>query len=144
MPASPEKRFLISLALSGGNDQVLEGPSRPAGETVAVMPRIHHKREHAPGIEEWMGKAFVENVARGDVPSNLSATSLMANAFMCSGKEKYRAWVKEYTEAQMERARENGGSFRTTSVSPAKSASTSSASGMAAITAGLGRTAGTP
>jgi len=62
-----------------------------------------------PANELKMGKALVERMARGDVAVNLAATSLVANAYLYTRQEKYRAWVKEYLEAWMERARQNNG-----------------------------------
>ncbi len=50
-----------------------------------------------------------ERMARGDVPLNLTATSLMANAYLYTGDEKYRAWILDYVGAWWERARANGG-----------------------------------
>ena len=62
-----------------------------------------------PGMEELMGRTLVERMGRGDVATNLGATTLVANAFLFGGEAKYRDWVVEYTEGWMERARENGG-----------------------------------
>lgn len=47
--------------------------------------------------------------ARGDVPLNLTASSMMTHAFMYSGEEKFRAWVVDYLGAWQERAARNGG-----------------------------------
>jgi hypothetical protein len=46
---------------------------------------------------------------RCDVPLNLTATSLIANAFLYTGAEKYRRWVVDYLEAWRERIKANGG-----------------------------------
>lgn len=46
---------------------------------------------------------------RGDVPLNLTASSLVLNAYMYSGDEKYRRWIEEYVTAWTERMRANGG-----------------------------------
>ncbi|MCC6442686.1 MAG: hypothetical protein IT210_04400 [Armatimonadetes bacterium] len=46
---------------------------------------------------------------RGDVPLNLTATSLVANAFLYSGDTRFRDWVARYTQGWMERAKVNGG-----------------------------------
>ncbi len=62
-----------------------------------------------PGMEEAMGRAVVERMGRGDVAANLAITSMVTNAFLCSGDERYRRWVVEYVEAWMERTMENGG-----------------------------------
>lgn len=50
-----------------------------------------------------------ERMARGDVPLNLTATSLITHAYLYTGDEKYRRWVLDYTHAWWERTRSNGG-----------------------------------
>lgn len=45
----------------------------------------------------------------GDVPMNLIATSLAANAFLLTGDRHYRDWVHEYAGAWRDRAAANGG-----------------------------------
>ncbi len=54
-------------------------------------------------------RALNERMMRGDVPLNLTATSLMVNAYLYTGDEKYRRWVLEYVAAWIERTRRNGG-----------------------------------
>jgi hypothetical protein len=56
-----------------------------------------------------MGRAMAERMERGDVPIDLAATSLMANAYLFTGEQKYADWVKEYVETWLERTRQNGG-----------------------------------
>ena len=56
-----------------------------------------------------MGQALFDRWRRGDTPTNLSITSLITNAFLLTGEEKYRAWVVEYTDAWVERAKQNDG-----------------------------------
>jgi hypothetical protein len=46
---------------------------------------------------------------RGDVPLNLSACSLVTNAYIHTGEEKYRDWVLDYLQAWMDRRDANGG-----------------------------------
>ena len=48
-------------------------------------------------------------MARGDVPLNLMATSLLTHAFLHTGQESYRRWVLDYLAAWEDRARANGG-----------------------------------
>lgn len=48
-------------------------------------------------------------MTRGDVPLNLSATSLVANAYLYTGEEKHRQWVLDYVQAWTERRDRNGG-----------------------------------
>jgi len=62
-----------------------------------------------PGMEEKMGQTLVERMGRGDVACNLAATSMVANAYMYAGDDKYKAWVVEYTQAWIERTRQNNG-----------------------------------
>ena len=50
-----------------------------------------------------------QRMARGDVPLNLSATSLVTHAYMLSGEEKHRRWVVDYYDAWRRRTERNGG-----------------------------------
>lgn len=52
---------------------------------------------------------FNQVVMREDVPLNLTSTALVTHAYLYTGEEKYRDWVVEYTEAWMERMKQNGG-----------------------------------
>lgn len=54
-------------------------------------------------------QAINDRMMRGDVPLNLTATSLMANAWMYSGDDKYRQWVIDYVNAWRKRVHENDG-----------------------------------
>lgn len=62
-----------------------------------------------PGMEELMGRTLIERMGRGDVACNLAATSMVTNAYLFTGEEKYRTWVVDYTAAWIERLRDNGG-----------------------------------
>jgi len=50
-----------------------------------------------------------ERMMRGDVPLNLNATSLVANAFMYTHDNRYLQWITAYVRGWMERAVDNGG-----------------------------------
>lgn len=52
---------------------------------------------------------FNARLARGDVPLNLLATSLVAHGYLYTGAAAYRDWIVEYLSAWAERARQNGG-----------------------------------
>ena len=54
-------------------------------------------------------QALNDRMMRGDVPLNLTATSLIVNAYLYTGDEKYRRWVVDYVEAWMERVEKNDG-----------------------------------
>ncbi len=73
-----------------------------------------------PGIDQYddlrdpakarrMGQAMHERMGQGDVAGNLIVTSLVANAYLLTGDDKYRDWIVEYVDAWIDRARENGG-----------------------------------
>lgn len=54
-------------------------------------------------------QAMNERMMKGDVPLNLASTSLILNAYMYTGEEKYKKWVEEYTATWMKRVEENEG-----------------------------------
>jgi hypothetical protein len=86
----------------------------------ASMARYGLPFEDIPGIRSYddlrdpdrarqMGQAMQSRHGRGDVVSNLLATSLVTNAYLASGDTRYREWVLDYVDAWVERARQNGG-----------------------------------
>jgi hypothetical protein len=56
-----------------------------------------------------LGEEMRRRMGVGDTAVNLAATSLVRNALMLSGDERYRAWIAEYVGAWWERAVANGG-----------------------------------
>lgn len=50
-----------------------------------------------------------ERMNCGDVPLNLTATSLVTHAYMATGDDRFRSWVLSYVDAWRERAERNGG-----------------------------------
>ena len=54
-------------------------------------------------------EAMNRRMMRADVPLNLTATSLMLNAYMYTADAKYKTWIEEYVDAWIERTRRNGG-----------------------------------
>lgn len=84
------------------------------------MARYGLPYQDVPGITSYddlkdpekaarMGEVMQERMGRGDVAANLPVTSLITNAYLMTGDEKYRDWVLEYFEAWIERAKQNGG-----------------------------------
>jgi hypothetical protein len=79
--------------------------------------------EDMPGIPFIMGKCawpddaayatlleyINRRMAKGDVPLNLNATSMMAHAYMYTGDDKYKRWITDYLGAWEERTAGNGG-----------------------------------
>lgn len=54
-------------------------------------------------------EAINQRMMRGDVPLNLTSTSLMLNAYMATGDERYKTWIEEYVGTWMQRVRDNNG-----------------------------------
>ena len=50
-----------------------------------------------------------QRMTRGDVPLNLSATSLVTNAYLYTGEDKYKSWVPDYLDAWIKRCDKNDG-----------------------------------
>jgi len=62
-----------------------------------------------PILSARMGEVMQARMGKGDVATNLIVTSLIANAFLMTGDEQYRGWIREYVDAWCERAQQNGG-----------------------------------
>jgi hypothetical protein len=54
-------------------------------------------------------KLLNERIAKGDVPLNLHATSLITHAYLFTGEDKYRQWVLDYISAWVDRTQRNDG-----------------------------------
>lgn len=87
-------------------------------EVLAHYPPPFEDIPGAPGpTADWTDdRIFAEilrrmnaRMAKGDVPLNLTATSLITHAFLHTGDEKYRRWVLDYLDAWVERTRANQG-----------------------------------
>lgn len=83
-----------------------------------VPGRFHLLHNPARGsamldLEKWYPRMLAHCTeyldSAGDQFLNLAATLLHTNAFMLTGEEKYRDWVKEYVGAWRDRTRANGG-----------------------------------
>ena len=62
-----------------------------------------------PVLARRMGEVMEARMGKGDVATNLIVTSLVTNAYLLTGDDKYRQWVVEYVDAWRERARQNRG-----------------------------------
>jgi hypothetical protein len=92
--APPETREKRSYAPLGGT---MERYSLPYFD----IPGIATVQDLGdPAKAKAMGQAMYDRQSRGD---------LVTNAFLVSGEEKYRDWVVEYTDAWIERGKQNGG-----------------------------------
>lgn len=77
------------------------------------LPGIDPYGMKTPWSDDQIYRAILDRMnerqARGDVPLNLTATSMMAHAFMYLGDEKFRAWVLDYLDSWRERTARNDG-----------------------------------
>ena len=79
-----------------------------AGDPIEVKHRF--KLGHGEENYEQMIAHFKDyNDIVGDHPQNLLATSLALNAYMVTGKRRYREWLLDYLGAWRQRMLDNGG-----------------------------------
>ena len=62
-----------------------------------------------PALKEKVHDRFDEVVMRGDIPVNLGVVTLVTNAYLYTGEDKYKDWVANYVGAWLERIEQNGG-----------------------------------
>ena len=112
----PEKKILL-CAHNGSKGprwlyQETEEPSYGYSSGMAVYGLPYEDLEGIDSVEDLkdpanarrMGQAMKERMAKGDVATNLHVCSLIANAFLMTGDEKYKRWLLEYVDAWIERA----------------------------------------
>lgn len=87
----------------------------------AVLDHYPAPFEDVPGVTtpraQWTDdrvyaeilKLLNQRQMRGDVPLNLTATSLVTHAYLLSGEARFRQWVLDYLEAWAGRIAANGG-----------------------------------
>lgn len=77
------------------------------------LPGVPGDGPSCPWSDDRVYAAILERMnsrmARGDVPLNLTATSMVTHAYLYTGDERYRRWVLDYLDAWIERTRRNGG-----------------------------------
>jgi hypothetical protein len=79
-----------------------------AGDPIETENRfvlLHGERNY----EEMVAHFKDYNDVAGDSPVNMGATSLVLNAYMLTGEEKYREWLVGYCDAWVDRMDANGG-----------------------------------
>ena len=117
----PHKKVIRS-PVNGSNGPNLEvyGKDHTMGYSPGGMERYGMPFYDIPGVKEprdlqdperarLMGRAMHERMRRGDAVPNLAISSLVTNAYLLTGEEKYRQWVLDYVEVWMQRAKHNGG-----------------------------------
>jgi hypothetical protein len=86
-------------------------------EVLSNYPLPYNDIPNVTNSKAWIDDKLFPNILavmnkrmmRADVPLNLAATSMIANAYMYTGDEKYRQWIQQYVGAWMKRVEENGG-----------------------------------
>ena len=119
----PEHKIIRSV-MNGSRGPKMEWVTRDWIPTNANLTYYPLPFFDIPGVEEstaWINdhpdndqfgklvKAMSDRMAKGDVPINLAATALIANAYLYTGDEKYVQWVKDYVGTWERLTEENGG-----------------------------------
>ena len=118
----PEHR-LIRSPINGSRGPRLEMTAEDwsTHRWVLSHPMFGLPYDDIPGVPgpsaDWNDDAVFERIlatmnrrmAKGDVPLNMAATSLLTHAFMVTGDAAYRDWVLDYVAVWAERATANGG-----------------------------------
>ncbi len=74
-----------------------------------VVRELEAGWDRDPARHAEIQRLYNAMVMQGDVPMNLAITGLVAHAHILTGDARCRAWVLEYVDAWIERARRNGG-----------------------------------
>lgn len=120
---NPELK-LMRASMNGSRGPKMEWRKRDWIPTNANLVYYHLPFDDIPGVESSTGwindqpgndqfaaivKVMSDRMARGDVPINLTATPLIANAFLYTGDDKYRRWVEDYLGKWVELTAQNNG-----------------------------------
>ena len=93
----------------GPNRQILEEYLPPFEDLTGQDPYQKRTPWHNDEIYREILEKINERMGMGDVPVNLTATGLVAHAYMYDHDEKYKTWVLEYLDAWKARTELNGG-----------------------------------
>ncbi len=115
------ERRMIRSPINGSRGPRFENEWDDWATHRAGLARYLAPFEDIPGVEgpiaDWEDdatyaeilKLLNKRMMRGDVPLNLTSTSLITTAYMYTGERKYKQWVLDYLEAWNERIAANGG-----------------------------------
>ena len=119
----PERR-LMRASMTGSRGPKMQWTKRDWIPTNANLAYYHLPFDDIPGVSSpsgWINdhpnddqfarivQTMSDRMARGDVPINLTAAPLIANAFLYTGDEKYRQWIVDYLGKWTDLTRHNGG-----------------------------------
>ena len=120
---NPELK-LMRASMTGSRGPKMQWNKRDWIPTNANLVYYHLPFDDIPGVPTATGwindnpeddqfgrivKTMSDRMARGDVPINLTAAPLIANAFLYTADEKYRRWVTDYLTKWTELTAENAG-----------------------------------
>ncbi|MEZ5401533.1 MAG: hypothetical protein R2729_17810 [Bryobacteraceae bacterium] len=119
-PNYDRERNQMRAVMTGSRGPKMAWTTRDWIPTNANLAYYQLPFDDIPGVDSPVGwindrtfaaivQTMSDRMARGDVPINLTATPLVANAFLYTGDARYRDWVTRYVEGWMERTRANGG-----------------------------------
>ena len=115
---------LMRASMNGSRGPKMEWTKRDWIPTNANLVYYHLPFDDIPGVTSSTGwindhpdddqfgrivQTMSDRMAKGDVPINLTAAPLIANAFLYTGDVKYRNWVVDYLGKWAELTEANGG-----------------------------------
>ncbi len=115
---------LMRASMTGSRGPKMSWTKRDWIPTNANLVYYHLPFDDIPGVQSptgWINdhpeddqfgrivRTMSDRMARGDVPINLTAAPLIANAFLYTGDEKYRRWIAGYLRKWEDLTRRNGG-----------------------------------
>lgn len=122
-PESPNydpERNIMRAVMNGSRGPKMEWTTRDWIPTNGNLTYYHLPYDDIPGVTKSAGwindeqfavivKTMSDRMAKGDVPINLTATPLIADAYLYTGGGQYKRWVTRYIEGWEERTRANNG-----------------------------------
>ena len=115
---------LMRASMNGSRGPKMVWSKRDWIPTNANLVYYHLPFDDIPGVSSSTGwindhpendqfasivKVMSDRMAKGDVPINLTAAPLVANAFLYTGAGKYRRWITDYLGKWIELTEENHG-----------------------------------
>lgn len=123
-PNYDPERKLIRASMNGSRGPKMEWTKRDWTPTNGNLVYYHLPYDDIPGVRSSTGwindhpendqfarivRAMSDRMARGDVPINMTAAPLIANAYLYTGDQRYVDWVRDYIGAWVQRTRDNDG-----------------------------------
>ena len=119
----PERKIMRAV-MNGSRGPKLEWTKRDWIPTNANLVYYPLPFDDIPGVASptgWINdhpdddqfgrivQVMSDRMAKGDVPINMTAAPLIANAYLYTGEKKYVQWVEDYVGGWIERTKQNNG-----------------------------------